>query len=935
MDNFKWLHLSDFHTGKDNYGQIKLYGYILEHIKKNKEKGNIPDAVFITGDVANKGLLDEYNMFSNDFLLPLSVLLEDTKIYIVPGNHDLDRTQCIRAAKTLYDVLGEEQTRFFDADSAGLKERNEIFGRFEALQNSDIEDFCFPFKSIFEEKGCYTDIITKEDHKIGIIGINTAWLSNSDNDKEKLTPGKYLLEEAFNDLKDCDYKLVLGHHPLSWFECGQREQIQALLAKNKAMYLHGHMHRNSGELSVALNTGFLSLQSGAAFQAREEERYYNSIQWGELNFEDDTVRITPKKWSVANQEFVPDSSGRLPEAFREEGSDSWRFPYTVEISNKKTGKNEKLQTKVPTGWCLIDQAFIQKRKEPAEEDILKYFDGREPSYNEIFSSFIPAREIVSDIKDEFIRCDADHKIKCVTITGAGGEGKTTVLLQTARMLAEKHGWKALVLRQAEKDTPFPEEQLLNITKEGSWVICVDNCFSVSDKIFELLKKLKAREQHVHFLLCARDVDWNNSSSSVLQWREYSDYSNYRLRGVGKEDADKIINAWGRWGEKGLGRLKGLSTSAAVEKLLLSSKDEEGKNEPEEGALLGAMLTTRYGDDLHNHVRNMLLRLKAVPVGKETLLDAFSYIVAMHSEKLYFLSKTILAQIYNFRMSDVKKYILGPLGDEAASSVSGGIIYTRHISIARSARKILDEEYYVDFDEIFIKLAVAAIEAQKEGEFVDSLKQWKYMSDHFWPENKTLAISLDKKILSIDPSDARVIVHLSKLYRKADQFDLALQLFRDVNYDVKHRPFFAEWALAEANAGNKFASICLSALAMSDRVDERRLDPRNACINLYSIAITFLSLHSMYKNEKYLCAAQAAVKLGEIIDKDDSNIKKLINENPKFKRSNLEEVSTDLKKYLVDGILTAAQEKEICFKDWIPKIESLEYKKLFLLAGIIL
>ena len=24
MGNFRWLHLSDFHIGKDNYGQIKL-----------------------------------------------------------------------------------------------------------------------------------------------------------------------------------------------------------------------------------------------------------------------------------------------------------------------------------------------------------------------------------------------------------------------------------------------------------------------------------------------------------------------------------------------------------------------------------------------------------------------------------------------------------------------------------------------------------------------------------------------------------------------------------------------------------------------------------------------------------------------------------------------------------------------------------------------
>jgi len=937
MDNFRWLHLSDFHTGKDGYGQIKLFNYIIEHIKENKEKGYIPDAVFITGDVANKGLMDEYNMFSDDFLLPLlDVQGTLSNVYIVPGNHDLDRGKCKLAADSLYGVLNGNQNCFFDADSIGLGERKEIFGRFEAFYTGNMVDLCFPYKSIFEEKGYYTDIIIKKDNKIGIVGINTAWLSNSDNDKEKLTPGKHMMEEALKDLKDCDYKLVLGHHPLSWLESEQRHQISAILANNKAMYLHGHMHKNSGEYFVALNTGFLTLQSGAAFQAREDEKYYNAIQWGELIFKNEMVRVTPKKWSVTNQKFISDSSERMPDSFKEEGTDSWLFPYIFSISNIKTEKRNKPQVKIPAGWSLINKDFIKKRKEPEKEDILKYFDGKEPSYNEIFSSFIPVRNIVLEIKEEFVRCNEDNKTKCILITGAGGEGKTTVLLQTAKILVDNYDWKALVLRQADNDMPFPDEQIISITEEGNWVICVDNCFTVSEKLFGLLKKLKTREsQHVHLMLCTRDIDWSNSKSDKLQWREYSDYSTYKLRGIGKEDAGKIVDAWGKLGEKGLGKLKELSLSEAVEKLLLSSKNEEGKNEPEEGALLGAMLTTRYGDELHNHVRNMLLRLQAVPVGDETLLNAFAYIVAMHSEKLYFLSKTVMAQIYNFELKDVKKYILGPLGDEAASAVSGEIIFTRHISIARSAKKILDEEFHIDFEEIIIELAVSAMEASKKGEFVKDLGKWKYISDHFLSKNNTLAIRLDKKILDIDQYDAFMIVHLSKLYRKVGQPKLALELFRDVHYKIEHRPFFAEWALVEANAGNKAISVCLSALALSDQISAQIIDVKNACINLYSIAITFLELYSMFNNKKYLCASQAAATLGEMIDKNDCNIRKLIKSRPELKEKVFKKGSMDIKKYLLDGIQAAAGQKEIIFKEWIPNIESLEYKRMFLLAGIVL
>jgi hypothetical protein len=33
--SIRWLHVSDFHFGKDDYGQRKLSKYLLENVKKN------------------------------------------------------------------------------------------------------------------------------------------------------------------------------------------------------------------------------------------------------------------------------------------------------------------------------------------------------------------------------------------------------------------------------------------------------------------------------------------------------------------------------------------------------------------------------------------------------------------------------------------------------------------------------------------------------------------------------------------------------------------------------------------------------------------------------------------------------------------------------------------------------------------------------------
>ncbi len=939
MDNsFKWLHLSDFHIGKDNYGQIKLFKYLHEHMSQNKKKGFFPDAVFITGDIANKGQADEYDMFLKEFIEPLSEIYESVpRIYIVPGNHDINRGQCEQAAKALYTVLEEPGSKFFDADETGLQKRREIIPRFENFidfVSKTGEDICFPVKSIFDEKGAFTDIVSIGQKKIGIIGLNTAWLSNSDKDKEKLTPGKYILEEALDAVKDCEYKIVLGHHPLDWLQGEQGQQVGTLLVKNKAMYLHGHMHKNSGNFLLAYRRHSLILQSGAAFQARENEKYYNSLQWGELDLQSDEVTIIPKRWSVTSQDFIMDSPDRLLMGRHEEGQDYWQFPYVPEDSAEQSTKDEKL-IKSLTGWQHIKQQSDGKREPPSDDEILKYFDGKEPDYKYICSSRIPIRKIVTTITKDFIRCNEENGRKCGLIIGAGGEGKTTVLLQTVRELTEKYRWHALVLKYSSKHTEIPIDKILQATGKGNWIICADDCFPVANKLFELLKELsKQGRRHVHLLLCARKMDWKNSKADQCSWNTYSSYSRYKLRGIEEEDAKEIVTAWAALGKKGLGKLIDLSIPEATRKLCLSAKDEMDKGDSDEGALLGAMLTARYGEELDEHVRNMLLRLREIKLQKSkgtTLLDVYAYIAAMHSEGLDLLYKEVIAQVYALRTGDVRKYILVPLGDEAATAVNGEVVYTRHIFIARAARKIMEDVFDYDFNEIFIELSKAAMDVINEVGVKPEYVAWKYLGDHFIEKNNWLAFELYRNVLEKSPKDPQMTVHLSGKYRESGDYQKALALFENEEEKIDHRSFFCEWALVEANVGQKTKSVCLSALSLSDEIATKTLDKETACKNLHAIAYTFRELYSQDSNADYQRAALSAIRLGEMIDKEDAKIKQFIqNTLPKF----ASQIVTEDIKYdecLRKGIETAALNAELNFKNWIPHMDTLRFEQLFALA----
>ena len=98
----RWLHLSDFHTGKDGYGQRQLFKYILTNVREHNSIGSTPDLVFITGDIANKGQDKEYIEFYENFFMPLMDSLpseSQDRIFVIPGNHDVDRAQA-RAVQT-------------------------------------------------------------------------------------------------------------------------------------------------------------------------------------------------------------------------------------------------------------------------------------------------------------------------------------------------------------------------------------------------------------------------------------------------------------------------------------------------------------------------------------------------------------------------------------------------------------------------------------------------------------------------------------------------------------------------------------------------------------------------------------------------------------------------------------------------------------------
>ena len=277
----QWLHLSDFHTGKDNFGQEQLFSSILKFIQEKANGGCIPDFVFLTGDIANRGKSIEYQKFFDNFLVPLDSILAKqgiAKTFIVPGNHDVDRDKSNQA--DWHHIL-TRFPRLLDPTETALQDRQYLLERFNSF--SAFDPSLTQGKWLSNPSGTFSHFTRINTVKIGILGINTAWLCQDNADEGKLTPGKGMVEKGLESIQDCDVKIVLGHHSIDWFRKEDKRSILSLFAKNQVIYLHGDQHENEVGLRWGGGFLFLDFQATASFQDRESPEYVNGFLWCELD----------------------------------------------------------------------------------------------------------------------------------------------------------------------------------------------------------------------------------------------------------------------------------------------------------------------------------------------------------------------------------------------------------------------------------------------------------------------------------------------------------------------------------------------------------------------------------------------------------------------------------------------------------------------------
>ena len=297
-----WLHVSDFHLGDDApYDQVVILRSLVESVKRFRQEGHRPDLIFATGDIASTGKAREYAIATTFFeaLLNAAGLTRD-RLFIVPGNHDVDRKMGKGLARTL-DSNGDAD-EYFDPETPTphLSQKLQAFAAwynnyFRNIRSFPTNTTCSP-----------VEIVTINNSRIAVLPLNSALFCIGEGDHEKLFLGRRCLDEANKQLVQhkADLTIALIHHPLHWLNPVEQRNIRATLEASVDVLLQGHFHQVVTEKIVAANGGYLKLAAGASYQT---QKYPKSAMYA--TFYGTQVTIFPIRYEdTPREEWTLDTS---------------------------------------------------------------------------------------------------------------------------------------------------------------------------------------------------------------------------------------------------------------------------------------------------------------------------------------------------------------------------------------------------------------------------------------------------------------------------------------------------------------------------------------------------------------------------------------------------------------------------------------------------
>ncbi|CAN7174770.1 SIR2 family protein [Acidovorax sp. Leaf78] len=548
------------------------------------------------------------------------------------------------------------------------------------------------------------------------------------------------------------------------------------------------------------------------------------------------------------------------------------------------------------GWDLVDPAYLAALKPLSQEQVVRYFDGAVPTWRHAVSDAIPRREVVKMLaKWPSQLTDLADVGSMQLITAAGGEGKTTVLLQAAADFVRSGDWT--VLWRASPEATLTPADLSRLATDTQWLIVADDADSAARDLAACARSMHgAGQANVDFLLAARDTDWRAVRAHEAPWRQWLKVQpEIMLRHVSAEDAQLIVDAWGRFGPQGLGKLAeidGLESRTTA--LLLASK--EAATRRGDGSLFGGLLAVRFDDaGLLTHVRELLIHLRDIHIegSANNLLDAAVYIAVCHAVGIAGIHEAVLADLLSVPRERIQTRVVRPLGEESIAVRSAGCIVTRHTRVAMAIVTEAHSTFGMDLAEIWSTLVRHTVRTDREQRlpmfwFSKVVHAGPRLRDDLpksIPENDRTAAGLSaaRTALECKPEWLACVVGLGNAYRLAGQYDDAIDVFRDhlkdaptkVDYEDVIRGYWHEWGVAEGSTGkhgtNHGADAWVQGLSVSDHFRPITITMDRAKRTFAGLGVAFSKLATSQPSCPFALARRAVAYLGRLTRSDSKSL----------------------------------------------------------------
>lgn len=296
------LHLSDLHlklnngSGKEDYCKSLLDKLTTDIAKQ--ENFSI-DTVFITGDICFSGTTDEFSIAKFQFIEPLleRLNLSYEDLYIVPGNHDVDRSKISIPERSLRQTI----------DSATL---DDLYNAIEDMSESwpRLNSYrCFAKEINNHQSNILADSPLMTVREIGnnLIAhcLNSAWIAGDDSDYGNLR-FLHVLKKSLSTYGKGKNNIVLMHHPIDWFHEEEQNIIAREFEQHVEAVFFGHMHQFEQSTTINLDQDItLKLQAGTLDPRSKNAGYSiinlhnpNSFKYGNVIY---------RKYEEEDEIYVP------------------------------------------------------------------------------------------------------------------------------------------------------------------------------------------------------------------------------------------------------------------------------------------------------------------------------------------------------------------------------------------------------------------------------------------------------------------------------------------------------------------------------------------------------------------------------------------------------------------------------------------------------